>query len=345
MSSSAFTAVWSFLFFHLIHRWDILLIQPRSLQQPVKICSSSACWIVGSYRCYPCRCGVGNLTVSSNICRHKEVQHRTYCGEAVYWQRQTDALCSPVCGAACSVAGQQWRQKQGITSSQTPTNFVHPKAIWQVFVNQCLSKGVQPKSPQNCFDSSFVHYDRLVGLAVKASAQRAEDPGFKSCLWRGDFYGSSHTSDLKIDTPVATLPGAWRYRVSTGTGRHHVSILWVGEVESLICNFYLGVAACKLSVQIHPWDTLACCWDIKQPTNNCTSWLYFRHRGSCRNIRTQKRTALLRIVSTCRVFVPRLFRRANCCVTGWGREIKVWDMLCLWVLLEHQTFRLSLKNV
>ena len=24
----------------------------------------------------------------------------------------------------------------------------------------------------------------------------------------------------------------------------------------------------KLSVQIHPWDTLACCWDVKQPTNN-----------------------------------------------------------------------------
>ena len=23
----------------------------------------------------------------------------------------------------------------------------------------------------------------------------------------------------------------------------------------------------KLSEQMHPWDTLACCWDIKQPTN------------------------------------------------------------------------------
>ena len=23
----------------------------------------------------------------------------------------------------------------------------------------------------------------------------------------------------------------------------------------------------KLSVEIHPWDTLACCWDVKQPTN------------------------------------------------------------------------------
>ena len=44
----------------------------------------------------------------------------------------------------------------------------------------------------------------------KASASRAEDTGI--------FSGSSHTSDLKTDTPVATLPGAWHYRVSAGTG-------------------------------------------------------------------------------------------------------------------------------
>ena len=58
----------------------------------------------------------------------------------------------------------------------------------------------------------------------KASATRAEGPGFESHL-RWDFSGSSHTSDLKIGTPAATLPGAWRYRVSTGTGQLGVSIL------------------------------------------------------------------------------------------------------------------------
>ena len=41
----------------------------------------------------------------------------------------------------------------------------------------------------------------------------------------GFFSGSSHASDFKIGTPVASLPGAWRYRVSTGTGRPGVSIL------------------------------------------------------------------------------------------------------------------------
>ena len=104
---------------------------------------------------------------------------------------------------------------------------------------------------------------------------------------------------------MATLPGAWRYRVSTGTGRPDVSILWLGEAERLICNFYLSVAArqivwadpslrctslllgrsatnkqtnklicsfytvwqhIQLYEQICPCDTQACCWDIQQPT-------------------------------------------------------------------------------
>ena len=88
-------------------------------------------------------------------------------------------------------------------------------------------------------------FDRLVGLVVKASASRAEDPGFESRL-RRDFSGSSHTSDLNIGTSVATLPGALCYRVSAGTGRPGVSIMWLGEVESLICNFYFRVAARKI---------------------------------------------------------------------------------------------------
>ena len=71
---------------------------------------------------------------------------------------------------------------------------------------------------------------------------------------------------LKIGTPVTTLPDAWPYRVSAGTGRPSVSILGLCEVESLICSFFLSVAA-KLSEEISPWDTLACCWDVKQPTN------------------------------------------------------------------------------
>ena len=66
--------------------------------------------------------------------------------------------------------------------------------------------------------------DRLVGLVAKASALRTKDPRFESRL-RWDFSRLSHTSDFKIDTPVATLPGVWHYRVSAGPGQPAVSIL------------------------------------------------------------------------------------------------------------------------
>ena len=65
---------------------------------------------------------------------------------------------------------------------------------------------------------------RFAGFVVKASAPGVEDPGFESRL-RRDFSGSSRTSDLKIDTPVATLPSAWLYGVSAGTGLPGISML------------------------------------------------------------------------------------------------------------------------
>ena len=55
-------------------------------------------------------------------------------------------------------------------------------------------------------------------VKVKVSASRAEDPRFDSHLCSGDFSRLTHTNDFKIGIPVATLPGAWRCRVSSGTG-------------------------------------------------------------------------------------------------------------------------------
>ena len=66
--------------------------------------------------------------------------------------------------------------------------------------------------------------DRLVGLVVRRPPRERKIPGSNPACAR-IFSGSSHTSDSKISTPVATLPGAWRYRVSTGTGLPGVSIL------------------------------------------------------------------------------------------------------------------------
>ena len=64
----------------------------------------------------------------------------------------------------------------------------------------------------------------LVGLVVRRPPRERKVPGSNPAC-AGIFSGSSHASDLNIGTLVATLPGAWHYRVSAGTGRPGVSIL------------------------------------------------------------------------------------------------------------------------
>ena len=71
--------------------------------------------------------------------------------------------------------------------------------------------------------SASFSLDRLVGLVVRCPPRERKISG-SSPACAGIFSGSSHTSDF-FGTPVATLPGAWRYRVSAGTGRLGVSIL------------------------------------------------------------------------------------------------------------------------
>ena len=65
---------------------------------------------------------------------------------------------------------------------------------------------------------------RLIGLVGRRPPRERKIPGSNPTR-DGIFPGSSHTSDSNIGTSVATLPGAWRYRVSAGTGRPGVSIL------------------------------------------------------------------------------------------------------------------------
>ena len=68
------------------------------------------------------------------------------------------------------------------------------------------------------------HSDRLDGLVVRRPPRERKMPGSNpACAEISS--GSSHTSDLKIGTPVATLRGAWRYRVRAGTSRPGINIL------------------------------------------------------------------------------------------------------------------------
>ena len=77
----------------------------------------------------------------------------------------------------------------------------------------------------------------------KAPAWRVEDPRFESRLGR-DFWGVESYQWLKnwhsSGYPARCLA------FSTGTGQPGVSILLLGEVKHLICNFYFSVAAHKL---------------------------------------------------------------------------------------------------
>ena len=86
--------------------------------------------------------------------------------------------------------------------------------------------GERTKSLGPCFlGNSLKVLNAMISLSsVLPHGGEREVPGSNPAS-AGIFSGSSHTSDLKIGTPVATLPGAWRYRVSTGTGRPGVSIL------------------------------------------------------------------------------------------------------------------------
>ena len=96
---------------------------------------------------------------------------------------------------------------------------VHPVLPLSVClsVSVCLSLSFPPPPP-----SPLLYH--LVGLVVRRPPRERKIPGSNPAC-AGIFLGSSHTNDFKIGTPVATLPGAWRYRVSTGTGRPGVSIL------------------------------------------------------------------------------------------------------------------------
>ena len=80
---------------------------------------------------------------------------------------------------------------------------------------------------------------------VKASPSRVADPGL---IPTGDFAGLSHTTDLKVGTTVTNLTVTQHHKVSAGTGWSSISILELGEIGSVICNF-------SVWQHIHSWQS------------------------------------------------------------------------------------------
>ena len=114
------------------------------------------------------------------------------------------------------------------TSVIVPAHVSSAPSAWQgpgkgrpcVLISDLIIGSATCSDPLSCAPT----FDRLVGLVVRRPPREWKVPGSNPAC-AGIFSGLSHTSDLKIGTPVATLPGAWRYRVSAGTGRPGVSIL------------------------------------------------------------------------------------------------------------------------
>ena len=133
------------------------------------------------------------------------------------------------------------------------------------FLSLSLSLSLSPPPPPPPLSLSLSQPPRWP--SGKVSAWRVTDLGFDPHFHRGDLSTTSHTGDLKIDSPMATMPGAWRYRDGTGTGWPGVSIPWLAETATLIGTFISVWQHKHLPEQIRPSNTLAFCWDNKQPTN------------------------------------------------------------------------------
>ena len=113
--------------------------------------------------------------------------------------------------------------------------------------------------------------NRLVGLVVKVSASRAEDPGFDSHLRLGDFFRSSHTriQNWHISGYPARCLALSGQRWDCLVRCRYTVTGWGTQFDP--ATSVLVWQHVNLSEHMHPWDTLACCWDVKQPTNNNSS--------------------------------------------------------------------------
>ena len=109
------------------------------------------------------------------------------------------------------------------TTSHTEklTYHIDCRQFWCTWSRQCQSQ--YPKNCAQCSMALGLHTDGNTCLPVTTL---------------------STYNDTTMYTLVANLPDAWHYRVRDKTGWPHVSVLWLGEMANLICNFYLSVAAC-----------------------------------------------------------------------------------------------------
>ena len=129
--------------------------------------------------------------------------------------------------------------------------------------------------PMSLSDRFLAFIDRLVAYWLRRPPRERKIPG-SNPVCDGILPGFSHTRDLKISTPVATCqaPGVIG-SVPELVGPVSVYCDWVRWKVWSATSISVWQHV-KLSEQIRPWDTLACCWEVKQPTKKQTLPLYDR---------------------------------------------------------------------
>ena len=117
----------------------------------------------------------------------------------------------------CTTTRATWRRgwRKQCSASCTGTTLA-PTSSRVSCTRRWASSGTAPlttlSSAQRSVENSFfvclcISIYRLVGLVLRRPPQERKVPGSNPAC-AGIFSGSSHTSDLNIGTPVATLPGA-----------------------------------------------------------------------------------------------------------------------------------------
>ena len=122
------------------------------------------------------------------------------------------------------------------------------------------SKGSKASIQDELGEVSCCRYQWYRWCYVLGTAWRAADLRWIPICPVGLCSGLSLISHFSIATQVVTLPGTWPCRVTAWTSWPGVSILWLGEMENLICKC--------------PWFTLVCVWDVKnqQTTTTLLPW-------------------------------------------------------------------------
>ena len=121
---------------------------------------------------------------------------------------------------------------------------------------------------------AFLISVRLVRLLVRRQPQKwATWVQFPLILCGSSRSSHTITSELKHWYSRGYPANTLCYRVSNGTGWTGVSTMWLGEIVSLSCKLLSQSGStynCMSQSVLVRYTSLACCWDVKQLTNNNT---------------------------------------------------------------------------